>query len=150
MAHDPYPCHPDRTRSRFDPWRLCLFASNEPLPGPAAEEGPTTEPTLENKLAVVDAGGFVRPDDPAVRAYGEVLDGLERLCENTRKHRADMSVHTASELRAAGYEVTALQTLRHASQLRHAAASRYGDAEDCANMFARILTLGKSGQLDLG
>lgn len=56
------------------------------------------EDSVEYKLAVVDEGGFVAPDDPVVDSYATLLDFLEPKCNENRERIGDMAVVAKDEL----------------------------------------------------
>jgi hypothetical protein len=68
---------------------------------PQREMGSSTE-SLEYKLAVVDAGGYVRPDDLTVARFRSLLDQLSAKYVENRTQIADMSVTGQKLLREKG------------------------------------------------
>jgi hypothetical protein len=71
-----------------------------------------SEDDIEYKLAVIDEGGFVDPNDPSIDAYAAVLDRLETKCEEDRTLISDQAVRATQLLAEEGISVTALQALR--------------------------------------
>jgi hypothetical protein len=72
--------------------------------------------TLESKMASLDAGTYVPPDDPVVAEYVQALDALEDVCTNTRDDLADMVVRAQELLLNGGQEESLLGILRHVRQ----------------------------------
>lgn len=76
--------------------------------------GLTSEPnTVEWKLAVVDAGGYVQPDDPVVQEFADALAVLEDRCyQNSRTRIADIVVSIQGSLLEYGVSESLLTILQ--------------------------------------
>jgi hypothetical protein len=69
--------------------------------------------TVEWKLAVVDEGGYVQPDDPAVHEFANALDVLEGRChQNTRAQIGDFVVAGQGQLQERGVSESLLTILQ--------------------------------------
>ena len=68
----------------------------------ATDEGETE--SVAQGLAVLDAGGFVAPDDPEVLAYKRRLDQLrDDVCPIPEERVADMAVSAQAQARRGGW-----------------------------------------------
>jgi hypothetical protein len=82
--------------------------------GAPAEPRPAETDTVEYKLAVVDAGTYVAPDDPVVDEFAEALDVLESRCpDNTRAEIGDQTVSIQEQLAEEGIFEGLLDILRN-------------------------------------
>jgi hypothetical protein len=73
---------------------------------PASEPAPT----LEYKLAAINARTSVSDSDPTITSFRQLLDSLERKTRNDRQHIADVCVHTQAELERRGEPMSLLDT----------------------------------------
>ncbi len=71
-----------------------------------------SEEDVEYKLAVIDAGGFVDPNDPSIDSYAALLDSLETKCEEERTLISDQAVRATQLLADEGVTMTALEVLQ--------------------------------------
>lgn len=71
-----------------------------------------SEDDPEYKLASIDAGEPLSPDDPSIGAYARVLDRLDGKCQEPRSRIGDYAVTARRLLGEAGIEVTVLDALR--------------------------------------
>ena len=76
------------------------------------EEVAEVEESLEYKLAVINAGGFVEEDDETIQVFKGLLDKLEKKVVNSRQGIADITVKTQEILRDEGYNVELIQVIR--------------------------------------
>lgn len=69
--------------------------------------------TVEYRLAVVDKGGYVRPGDPVVVEFANVLGVLEERCfKNTRTQIGDYTVSIQKQLLERGVQEDLLTILK--------------------------------------
>lgn len=93
---------------------LVLVACSSGSDGAGGTTGLTAGPdTVEWKLAVVDAGGNVLPDDPVVREFATALTVLEELCyKNTRHQIGDIVLSMQGSLLEYGISESLLTILQ--------------------------------------
>ena len=86
-----------------------------PIPGGStalADTGAASPtPTVEYKLAVVQSGGYVGPNDPLVGQLARALDDLAPRCQEDRQTLADMAVRLSQLLAGRGVQETPLSIL---------------------------------------
>ena len=84
---------------------LCNNLTRDDETRTVATEEPRQQPreastqTLEYKLATIDAGGFVREDDPSVARIRTLLGNLERKFSESQQQIGDMTVRAVEMLR---------------------------------------------------
>jgi hypothetical protein len=90
-------------------WSSWLHAGME-----SPNEPKVSEPeTVEYRLAVVDSGGYVAPDDPIVSEFAIYLDALEQRCpDNTREQIADQTISIQQQLAERGVSEGLLEILQ--------------------------------------
>ena len=93
--------------------------------------------SLEYKLAVVSAGGFVKEDDPSVARFRALLDSLEAKCTEGREKIADMAVKSQELLKDKGVDLTVLRVMQNADA---SIPDGFGESP-CADIFATLVTL---------
>ena len=112
-----------------------------------SEEGAgraTPEPSTEYKLAVIQEGGHVSPDDPAVTQYASALDRLEEKCPDERERLADYAVRSQQLLEERGIEESVLDILRNARSSIPDEMER-GAVGSCSDIFAAYVALRRGG-----
>lgn len=81
--------------------------------GGPGEPGSSEPETVQYKLAVVDSGGYVAPDDPVVGEFAIALDVLEGRCpDNTRAQIGDQVVSIQGQLAQGGVSEGLLEILQ--------------------------------------
>ena len=102
----------------------------------AAKQSSSVENSIEYKVAVVDAGGYVDPDDSIVSVYRSALSRAESNCSNSKQELADMAVKATQILADNGIQATALEMVEAVND------SVAGlDAGDCTEVYAVLITL---------
>ena len=100
-----------------------------------------SEESLEYKLASIDAGRRVAPNDLTVARFRSLLDQLSSKYSEDRQQIADMTVVARDSLREDGVEESLLNIMEGMNQLFHTRADlRY------AEFSAAYMTLRASGQ----
>lgn len=108
-----------------------------PLPTSTVGGSGWSESDVEYQLAVIDIGGFVSYDDPAIDLYASALNALEPKCIEDRRLIADQSVKAVQLLADQGVRSSTLEMLWAAHE---AIPLELGETE-CAGIFAVLLTL---------
>jgi hypothetical protein len=99
------------------------------------ENGTGTAESLEYKLAVVNADGYVSEGDASVAEFQRLLDALSRYCPESRERIADMLVVTNQNIGERGGSESLLETARN---LEHILAPPVTElvGNSCADEFA--------------
>lgn len=121
---------------------LLLAAVAVQAPSVVADE----DTTVEYKLAVVQTGAVVAPDDPLVLAYADALDRVQPRCSESRLQLGSIAVALISKMQEQGiYTASPLSLL----QGLDAAASPglYGpdNPANCAQLLAVVAYLASQG-----
>ena len=78
-----------------------------------SRDGASEPNTVEWKMAVVDEGGYVQPDDPVVQEFANALDVLEDRChQNTRAQIGDYAFSGQGQLQEHGVSESLLTILQ--------------------------------------
>ena len=98
--------------------------------------------TTEYKLAVINADGYVAPDDPIVAQFRQVLADLDGKCPDTAEQIGDYAVSANKMLNDKGVSETLLETMQY---VRTSVAGLEVVNESCAGAFALWVT-GRTAQ----
>src|SRR5258708_7472936 len=101
---------------------------------------------VEYKLAVIQTGGYVSPDDMLVKRIGFALDDLQDRCTEPRIQLSDMAVVTHDALVLKGVGQSHLTILQHVNENAFYVIL-YGDPDgpdkiDCITVFATYVETG--------
>jgi len=99
------------------------------------------EETLEYKMAVINAGGFVEPNDPIVAQFATLLNSLEGKCTEDREGISGMSITTQRLLSENSVNLSLLEVLTHMNNALPADAVEFGD---CPGVFAAFVAITNS------
>src|SRR5579859_6101687 len=73
----------------------------------------TSDPPIEYKLAVIQTGAYVDPNDPLVGQFATALDDLQSKCTEPRDRLGDFAVVTHTQMGLHGVNETQLSILEH-------------------------------------
>lgn len=83
--------------------------------------------TIEYKLAVVDAGTYVKPDDLVVARFRSLLSQLETRWRESTTRVADMSVATKNQLRKVGVDQKILGFMEGMNSIKPVAGKGFAE-----------------------
>lgn len=89
------------------------------------------------KLATVDAGTYVAPDDSVVDAYQAALDGLSPYCQEGESSLGDFAAKAQELLANGGQSETLLEVLQHVRQ----SIPNKMPSTKCSDLFAAYVVL---------
>jgi uncharacterized protein with von Willebrand factor type A (vWA) domain len=85
---------------------------------------------------VIDAGGYVDPNDSIVGVYRSAPSRAEINCPNSKQQLADMAVRSTQILADNGIQATALEMVEAVNE----SVAGVG-AGDCTDVYAALVTL---------
>lgn len=102
-----------------------------------ADDASATEPSIAEKLAVIQTRGPVGPDDAIVRKLRKALVALDRKCKEPRIRVSDMAVRSRQLLADEGIDESILSILRNVNTSIPDALG----VTKCRDIFAAYVTL---------
>ena len=93
--------------------------------------------TVEWKLAVIDAGGFVDKNSAQVRRYKTQLDSAVSNCGNSRTNMADLAVRGVSILADRGQDASTYEVLQAVNQ----SLADVSGTQNCTEIIAALILL---------
>ena len=102
-------------------------------------------PPIEYKLAAIQSGGYVDPNDPLVAQFGSVLNDLEGKCQESRNQLSGISIIVHNDMAQRGVDESYLSILQHVDASIPDDLVNSGGAQKCADIFAAYAVLRLDG-----